>query len=235
MAYKLLIFDLDDTLIDTFNYLSPIKLREAFKAMLKAGLKTASEKEAWELLQNINLKSISVKQTFQNFLKDNNSPEHQNLVNSTVETNKLLEIALNEYYKKIPEDCCLNTTPDALEVIKELQKKYKLAIVSKGEEELQYKKIKKSGIQQSWFKKIIIVSEEKKTAYQSLLQENKYPNSEILVCGDKYELDLLPAKELGLVTVHFLWGRAKNDPQKYNTDYIITDLKDILKIVKLKE
>src|SRR3989338_1135499 len=225
MTFKLLIFDLDDTLIDTFSTFSPSRLSDSLQTMIDYGLKIDSPSEALKRLIEIDSKSSSVKETIKNFVTEI----------SAFEVEKYSSIGIKKYYEEFKGNCQLKPVDGALELLQKLQKRYNLAIVSKGLKETQYWKINKAGIKKECFKKIIIVSEEKKTAYASLLQENGYKSSEVLVCGDKYELDLVPAKELGLTTIYFIWGRAKNNKNKVITDYTINDLKEILKIVKLKE
>ena len=70
MTFKLLIFDLDDTLIDTFSTFSPSRLSDSLQTMIDYGLKIDSPSEALKRLIEIDSKSSSVKETIKNFVTE---------------------------------------------------------------------------------------------------------------------------------------------------------------------
>ena len=89
-------------------------------------------------------------------------------------------------------------------------------------------------LDETLFEKIIVTTNYNKSVpYQELLNDFEFNPSEILVCGDKYKTDLIPAKLLGMKTVHMKWGKGKIFiPKNGEVDYIISDLIELPKIVE---
>ena len=54
----LIIFDLDDTLIDTSGAIAPFKMRECLKKMIDTGLEVGDFEEAYADLLAVNAKSL---------------------------------------------------------------------------------------------------------------------------------------------------------------------------------
>ena len=55
----------------------------------------------------------------------------------------------------------------------------------------------------------------------------------VVVIGDKFKTDLIPAKELGMKTIHMQWGRGKVFlPQKGDVDYSVEALHEVVSIVR---
>jgi len=64
------------------------------------------------------------------------------------------------------------------------------------------------------------------------LNELGYSPGEVLVVGDRYKTDLIPARNLGIKTAWIPWGRGKiNPPTKGEVDYKLDNLKEIIKLV----
>ncbi|MBU0470273.1 MAG: HAD family hydrolase [Nanoarchaeota archaeon] len=217
----LLIFDLDDTLIDSFGCSQPIKWKLALKEMVKAGLQVKDFDQAYNLLIKINEASKNGKEALEKFLEELHSKEYY-------------QVGVKAYYGGEQFDFPIDPLEGAVKVLKELSKKHDLILISHGVEEEQYGKMKKAGLDQNFFKKIIITNEyNKRKHYEKVVREFGYLPSEGLVIGDKVDTDLLPAKELGLKTVRMLWGRSKNGfVKKGEVDYVIRDLREILNIVR---
>ena len=97
--------------------------------------------------------------------------------------------------------------------------------------------MEKAGINPEVFKKIIISADYyKKEQYSLLLHEFRCKPSQALVCGDKFDTDLLPAKELNMKTVQIMFGRARKVPRGIiEPDYTIYKLEELLPLIeKLK-
>ena len=216
----LIIFDLDDTLIDTSGSYHPFKISLTLKAMIRAGLKVDSEKDALIRLMQINQSAGNGKLTIKKFLEEVNWDK------------QLFDIGVKTYYGvSTTGECKIKSLPHTLEVLEELSQEHILILVSYGDKSEQHNKLLSAGIKENWFKKIIITNKYDKTAYyQELLNEFSVIPKKTLVCGDKYEGDLLPAKQLGMVTIHFRHGRGKiNPPSLEDVSYSIDN------IIKLKE
>ncbi|HEY5236003.1 MAG TPA: hypothetical protein VIJ14_07490, partial [Rhabdochlamydiaceae bacterium] len=65
----LIIFDLDDTLIDTTGSITPVKLEQALAKMVEAGLQVGDFQEALGVLKRLDIASESASQTLLEFLE----------------------------------------------------------------------------------------------------------------------------------------------------------------------
>jgi len=218
----LIIFDLDDTLIDTSKFITPTCLKKSLKTMIEKGLVIDNFEEQLNYLIEINRKSQSTSSTLKTFLTKNNFDL------------KYLEIGVNEvYFSDLPEDILVKEVKGATKILSYFNKNHFLCLVTGGSEKVQKQKLKKAGIDCSFFSKIV-VSEigTKKREYQKILKEFDISPEEVFVCGDRVFLDLQPAKELGCTTIFMKNGRGVNAtlPDK-NVDYVIHELAELKKII----
>ncbi|NQV91493.1 HAD family hydrolase [Candidatus Woesearchaeota archaeon] len=219
----LIVFDLDDTLIDSWNTSIPIKLKIALQEMIKAGLKVENEETAFQRLLKLNDSTDNGKMALQTFLQELN-----------INNEKILEIGHHAYYGGPVVEIVRPPLPGALEVLQQLHQHHTLSLVTHGEPATQNDKIKRAHIDASLFKKIIITPHyDKLNSYKKILQELNFKPENSVVIGDKYKTDLLPAKALGMKTVHMKWGKGKIlVPKEGEVDYIISDLMEFPKIVE---
>ncbi|MFH1311205.1 MAG: HAD hydrolase-like protein [Nanoarchaeota archaeon] len=220
---KLVIFDLDDCLIDKWSATFPITIKEAIKAMIGKGLIVNSIDDATNRLAEINNRSKNVPDAIIEYLTEIGSykPEY-------------VEIGKDSVYNFNFEGR-IQPLPGAIKMLDGLAKLgIDLAIVSKGEEDTQLKNMQIAGIDQNKFKKICIVSNYEKTEpYRKILKELNHSAKETLIVGDRYETDLIPGKNLGAKVAWIPWGRGKiNPPKESDVDYIVNDLSKIAGIVK---
>ncbi|MEK6905907.1 MAG: HAD family hydrolase [Nanoarchaeota archaeon] len=216
----LLIFDLDDTLVDTSGSTVPIKLKEALEVMINAGLRAGSFGEALNLLYGVDESSPNGEETIRRFLQKINADS------------SFFALGIKGYTSAMSEETEIKPLEGAVEVLYELKQKNVLALVSKGKEDLQYQKMMKAGIDKDIFAKIIITQDyNKRDKYQIVMEELHFTPKNTMVIGDKFYSDLLPAKELGITTVQMLWGRALKFPEE-GADYKITQLAELKKLVQ---
>lgn len=213
----LIIFDLDDTLIDTSGCITYFKLEDALLAMQKSGLILSDFPAALELLRRLDSAAESAKDALIEFL-DILGVGHQ-----------FFEIGIKEIYETISEDLPIAPLEGALETLNALSLQHQLALVSNGKEVHQLEKMKKAGIDSRLFSKIVISEEVSKLSrYQVIAEELGFCPSQVFVCGDRVSIDLAPAKELGFTTVQIQWGRGCNcTSNKNDVDYTISSLKEI--------
>ncbi len=216
-----IIFDLDDTLIDTSAYSTPFKLEKALYRMIEKGLKIEDFSGALEILLRLDKEAESAKAAIEEFIEINGFDP------------QFAQIALQEIYEVFSEEVPVFPVENALEVLSDISLEHKLAIVSFGLQDHQMWKLKKAGIDCSLFCKILIASERnKKKYYQDLMQEMELSPKDVVVCGDRISTDLLPAKELGCVAVHMSRGRGQGSLQSgREVDYTITHLPQIQKVL----
>ena len=225
MKYQLIIFDLDDTLIDTWNCFLPVELKGALLAMIQEGLVVEDVEKAFTLLMEINGKSPDGTSAIRKFLQKIGADE------------RFLDVAIQSYYHCSHSDFKITPLPGVVETLPVLKKRYALALVSRGIERIQRLKVDKAGIDAKLFSDVIVtLNYDKGDAYQKLLLKQKCLPREALVVGDKYDSDLLPAKKLGMATVFMNHGRGKVfPPKKGEVDFMIHRLEELLVIVREKK
>jgi putative hydrolase of the HAD superfamily len=217
----LIIFDLDDTLIDTSGCITPYKIEAAFARLMKEGLTIESPKEALQMLKRLDETAESSRHTFSEFLEIVGADK------------KYFNLAIEEVYSDIPADLAIFPLDHALDVLLELKESHDLALVTVGNLDRQFYKMKKAGIDSTIFSKIIVSEDrDKKPHYRAILSELGYAPRDTFVCGDKVAIDLVPAKELGLKTIHMRWGRGRNSLGiKGSIDFAISELRQIKEIL----
>ena len=213
----MIIFDLDDTLIDTSGSILPGILRNALKAMQGQGWYLKNFELAYKELLQLNAAHISSKEAVREFLEINQAP------------NYCLDVGLQEIYERPVFHQPIQPVEDAIEVLEELSNEHQLVLVTKGKESIQREKMKRAGISSQFFTRLYFCEEgNKKKAYQKVSQQTGISPLKSLVCGDRISLDLSPAKELGYKTVQIKWGRGLgNTGLKKDVDYTILHLKEM--------
>jgi putative hydrolase of the HAD superfamily len=216
-----IIFDLDDTLIDTSGCITPVKLEKALQCMVEEGLELGDFQKGLEQLLSLDRKSESAKSALEEFMEINDFDS------------KFLPLALHEVYSSFSEEIPVFAVEDAVEVLANLSYDHKMAIISIGKPELQMWKLKKAGIDSSLFCKIIVLEEKnKKKYYEELIQELNLSPSDVIVCGDRIPVDLAPAKQLGCKTIHMKKGRGLHSVgSEREVDFTITHLSQISKVL----
>jgi FMN phosphatase YigB (HAD superfamily) len=141
----LIIFDLDDTLIDSSGCLGPAKFKAALKALDNAGLDFGNLPSAHEKLIKLDRTCGSGKETLTKFL--------QSLPNGEV----YLNLALEKYYGVMDNCPPLKLLPGSLEVLNDLHVKHILALVTSGQENEQLRKMQEVAINPGLFKHLIII------------------------------------------------------------------------------
>jgi len=217
----LIIFDLDDTLIDTSGSITPIKLEHALQKMVEAGFQTVSFGESLELLRRLDQLAPSGSVALAEFIEMHDADP------------RLYEIGYKELYDTLSFDMPVFSVDRAAETLSYLRISHQLALVTIGKPSQQYEKMKKAGIDSTIFSKIVVTEEKnKKIHYQAIAEELGALPAEVLVCGDKIAIDLSPAKELGFTTVHMSFGRGKNSlGLKEDVDHTITSLSQIKELI----
>jgi putative hydrolase of the HAD superfamily len=146
---------------------------------------------------------------------------------------RLFEVGVKEIYENLPLDLPVFPLEGALQLLCSLGQHHKLALVTIGKHSQQMEKLKKAGIDSRVFSKIAITEEKnKKPQYQIIVDELGHSPAEVLVCGDRISLDLIPARELGFKTVQVQWGRGLNPGKcRRDVDYSISKISELKDIV----
>ncbi|MCI5052611.1 MAG: HAD family hydrolase [Simkaniaceae bacterium] len=217
----LIIFDLDDTLIDTTYSITPNKLEKALERLMNAGATIGDFNTALEALKRLDETAMSSSNSLAEFLEINElGPKMKNLAFDEMRSNDLKDIGV----------ACREGLE---EMIEELSCDHTLAIVTSGDENLQRQKMEKARIPLRKFSEVIICPPgAKEKPYRELMLDFELDPQEILVCGDRVKNDLLPAKKLGLITVHMRYGRGLNCRDHGDlVDFEISDLNQLSDII----
>jgi FMN phosphatase YigB (HAD superfamily) len=217
----LIIFDLDDTLIDTSGSVTPFKMRSCLNRLKETGLRIPDFEKAYEELLAINARSSKSKEAIERFAFPYQLTKAQ------------IAAAVEELTTPLPKDFSIPTTPFAKEILKYFRSLCPLALVTGGHPPFQKDKLKKAGIEVSVFSMIAIPEDSvKKPYYEALQRKFSVPPQDVWVCGDRVSMDLKPARELGYRTVHMRWGRGKMSATEDWIDYSISELRELKEIVR---
>lgn len=221
----LLIFDLDDTLIDTTSLLTSMKLTKALQKMVDAGLKVGDYPKAEEMLLRMNQGAKATKELLLEFVElyGGNGSHYD------IGLNEVEKIDLHEY--DIPP------ATETIQFLNELKDDYLLALVTRGREKMQKEKLNAFGIDETLFCDIVITPYfDKGDHYKKIVSKRGIYPSEVMVIGDRIDADLLGAKEMGATTVHIRKGRGANlEIASEIVDYTIYELQEIFQILELQD
>jgi len=142
----------------------------------------------------------------------------------------LAEVMAESYLSISPRMTAL--FPDAVEVLKYLQGKYKLHLITNGFAEVQWIKIENSGLKP--FFEHIIISEEvgtqkpDKAIFEIAMDRAATHAGECIMIGDNYNTDIVGAQNAGMDQVFF--NPLKNRKSQPVT-YEIRELKELMGIL----
>lgn len=215
----LIIFDLDDTLIDTTASITPFKMKLCLEELQRRGLPVRDFSEAYLQLMALNGSSLRSRDAIEEFIASRGGEP------------SLFESVFPYMVSPLPDDFKVPTTPFAKEILEELHCSHDLALVTSGFPPFQKEKLKKAGIEPTLFSNILIPEDSiKRPAYEALRKQ--FLSARVIVCGDRISMDLLPACELGFTTVHMRWGRGLLNQTQPWIDYSISDLRELRDIVR---
>ena len=121
--------------------------------------------------------------------------------------------------------------PGAVEVLRYLNEKYHLHIITNGFLETQHVKMERSGIK-DYFKAVIISDglgylKPDKRIFEFALKKAEAELEDSVMIGDDYNADIVGAREIGMDQIYL---RSKRMPHKKAT-YQISELKELMEIL----
>jgi HAD superfamily hydrolase (TIGR02253 family) len=217
---KAIIFDLDNTLID-FMRMKMVSCNAAISAMIGAGLDIKREKAIKILFDLYDKYGLEEKTIFQKFLKKVSGKINYRILASGIVAYRNIRSGFMEPY------------PGADYVLLKLKSKgIKLSILTDAPKLKAW--IRLASIKLSNFFDVVVTLEDtKKTKpspepFKIILNKLKVNPEECLMVGDRPEKDIKGAKKLGIKTCFAKYGNPKG---KGKADYVINDIRDLLKIV----
>lgn len=217
----LIVFDLDDTLIDTSGSITPYKFQEFFYLLQREGVSVGSFSKTIREIASLDKKCMTSKETVRQILE-------------RYQASHLFDQAQSLFSEPLPRDFKVETTPHAKKVLQSLKEQnHILTIVTMGKASFQLEKMEKAGLEPSIFSKIkVSESSQKRPHYEPLVQEFSVSPSESIAVGDRIPIDLMPAHELGWRTVHMRWGRGRLWKKKEEwIERAISDLSELMEII----
>ena len=118
------------------------------------------------------------------------------------------------------------------EVLKALEKKYRLIVLTKGDLLDQERKLEKSGLSR-YFHHVEVLSDKKEVNYQNLLDHLEVDVKEFLMVGNSLKSDILPILNIGAQAIHVpfhtTWAHEVVPPEEHGNDHItLNSLKDLI-------
>lgn len=201
---KLVIFDLDNTLFDTYGQLGIKVLDKMVERMKKAGLTEKQE-------------AVMRKKYIQTGFRT--------LANHLRLSDELRQIGMDNYKTM---DLSQIKPFDDIKLIKDFSQKK--ILVTSGTEKVQNEKIRILGVR-DLFDEVIIdpvgSSESRNEIFSELLDKYDFKPREIMILGDNAESEISAGNNLGMVTVQIF----RRDFLKGKAGYYVKDLYEVKKIL----
>lgn len=220
---KCLIFDLDDTLMDTTQILVPQAAFKSCKVMIQEGLKTTLEECL--LMRSKFLENSNYPDDVYNYLIHFfgiKNPQRAEFVSqrgeATFRRPDLKDLKLFEGVQEMLENC---------------RRHFSLYLVTLGVPEIQRRKVEILKID-SYFEKIYYLNYEneikKSEAFIEIRKRENIKYEDILCIGDRWDQEIYEAKDLGIQSC---WvDRNKNKNENLNVTYHIQHIRELMNIVK---
>lgn len=218
-------FDADDTLWVNETYFRDAE-QEFAKLLSQFETSNKIDQELFKMeLQNLPLYGYGVKGFMLSMVEMALKLSNNTVSNETID--KILDIGKDMLNKPVE-------LLDGVEnVLKELSKKYKLIVATKGDLLDQERKLQKSGLLQ-YFHHIEVLSEKKEANYQKLLNHLDIKPEVFLMIGNSLKSDVLPIVNIRAMAIHVpfhtTWAHETVTQQiTENKSYLVLDrISDLL-------
>ena len=223
--YKVIAFDADDTLWVNENYFR--EAEQQFVALLK---EFNSETEIMSILFEVEMKNLGLYGFgIKGFMLSMIETAH--LITNGQASSELISniLALGKQMLTKP----VELLADVEGILKEVQKKYKVILATKGDLLDQQRKLAKSGLEK-YFHHIEVMSNKKERDYKKLLNHLDIAPHEFLMIGNSLKSDILPVANIGgnaiYVPYEITWMHEEvTEKEKVTVSYQqVNKLQDIL-------
>lgn len=211
-----IIFDLDDTLVDTFTSLITPLETEAAGEMVAAGMGESDSSRVIELILQLR--------------RDDPDRIEELLLEKFPQAEaKALEARRAVFTRASPDP--LKIEPAVKAMLRELAERYDTYLVTTGRTEFQNRKLDLLGIREL-FKGIAVLasgSEETKESWMASLMRDRYHPQSVIVVGNRLDNEIKAGNRLGMITVWVKYGEGSGLSPSDDTgepDYIISDIKE---------
>ncbi len=221
--FDALVFDLDDTLLDTYRLLLPQASKEACQVMIESGLKA-------ELADCLRARDefAQVEGRAQLFEK---LTSHFG-VRAEVNIDHVASRGLRAFYDRRVESN-IDLFSGAREMLCELKKRYAVHLVTSGHPNTQSEKLEILNLK-PLFDSVAVVNtlanELKSQAFQKIQKQSGFAPDRFLSIGNRLDTDIAPAKRLGWSTCWVRYGEyARCTPANSfeNADVVINNINQL--------
>lgn len=228
---KAVIFDLDDTLVDTSKYLIAALESDAAEMMINAGMNDADKDEVYEILMQLrmshpdNIEEMLIKR----------------LPQTTPEVIEARRRALDKAPSMLEQ---LRMNPEVVNLLARLSRSYKLYLVTAGQPDFQEQKINRLNreyhIRQYFDEdpvKCIVDSASTGSKEEKMLSlvNNRYKKNDVLVVGNRWDHEVRVGKKLGMRTVCIRHGEGSSlvphDNVRDPDHLVINDIRELSDIL----
>lgn len=213
---RVIVFDLDDTLLDTFNSLIvPLEI-EAAKAMITAGIREDPTTLASTLLH----------------LRRADPANLETELRKIPSVNKKILASRNRLLTKVPLSNVL-VSPEIMQLLRRLRNEYELYLLTAGSADFQKRKIDQLEIG-GLFKETLIIPDSshaaKATALQALAERRGLKPENVLVVGNRLDNEISAGNVLGMPTIWIRHGEGselKPESGRGQPDYTLANVLEI--------
>jgi len=223
---RVVFFDLDDTVVDTTK-LAEMARRNAIENMIRHGLPVDFDTAYHELLELINEYGSNFGRHFDYLLRRLDLPNNPKWVAAGVVAYHNTKFAY------------LKSVRGARRVLLELKKEgYRLGIITDGDPIKQWEKIIRLELD-DYFDGVFIsdylgVKKPHPKIFEKALRKMRVEPSEAVMVGDRLYSDIYGAKQVGMMTVWFRYGKYANRELEYReyADFTIRSLDELPELLR---
>ncbi len=223
---KVVFFDLDDTLVDTTK-LAEMARQNAIENMIRHGLPVDFKTAYNELLELINEYGSNFGKHFDYLLRRLDLPNNPKWVAAGVIAYHNTKFAY------------LRTVKGVKRTLLELQRAgYRLGIITDGDPIKQWEKILRLDLD-PYFEEVFIsdylgVKKPHPKIFEKALRKMEVEPHEAVMVGDRLYSDIYGAKQVGMRTIWFRYGKYANKELDYldYADFTIESIEEVPKIVR---
>lgn len=224
---KAIIFDLDDTLLDTTDLIKDVAIKKAIDSMISSGLNTSKEKAFKNIKEILNKDPCADKFRIlaENIYKNKNKKELE----------KIIKSGKDAYYSYNINTENIKLEKEIKDTLIKLNKEYTLALISTGNPKLQFQKIDALGLREFFNHIYINQKDTKEECFLEAVEALGIKANRIMGIGDRLDVDIKASNKLGLTSVQIKKGTYKNLKPKSELekpDYKIKKIVDILDILE---
>jgi putative hydrolase of the HAD superfamily len=222
---KVVGFDADDTLWVNETYFR--EAEEHFAAMLEQyETKNKIDQELFKMeMKNLEIYGYGIKGFMLSMIESALDLSNQRVSQATI--TKILDLGKEMISRPV------ELLDGVEEVLKQLEKKYRLVVLTKGDLLDQERKLEKSKLSR-YFHHVEVLSEKKEVNYKNLLDHLEIPVNEFLMIGNSLKSDVLPILNIGAhaahVPFHTTWAHEEVAPEEQSDNHLtLGGITEILK------